>query len=114
MKDLKIDIPDVKVLRFTRMVFDVSTSLFLLKVTIKHHMEQHSTEYPELVSLFMRLVYADEISFGADDEESAFEMHAKSKENVRKERFQSAQDCNQYNPCIKMKEQRKQLRLKVC
>ena len=65
------------ILRFTRVVFGVSASF---NATIKHHVEQYSPEYPELVSLFMRLIYADDVSFGADNEESAFELYTKSKE----------------------------------
>ena len=57
VKDLKSDVPDVTVLRFTRVVFGVSASPFLLNATIKHHVEQYSAEYPELVSLLMRSIY---------------------------------------------------------
>ena len=37
VKDLKSDVPEVTVLRFTRVVFGVSSSPFLLNATIKHH-----------------------------------------------------------------------------
>ena len=87
VKDLKDDVPDVTVLRFTRVVFGVSASPFLLNATIKHHVEQYSAEYPELTSLFMRSIYVDDVSFGADDEESAFELYTKSKEILSKGGF---------------------------
>ena len=87
VKDLKSDAPEVTVLRFTRVVFGVSASPFLLNATIKHHMERYSTEYPELVSLFMRSIYVDDVSYGADDEDTAFELYMKSKEILAKGGF---------------------------
>ena len=87
MKDLKSDATEVTILRFTRVVFGVSASPFLLNATIKHHMEQYSTEYPELVSLFMRSIYVDDVSYGADDEDTAFELYMKSKEILAKGGF---------------------------
>ena len=80
VKDLKGDVPEVTVLRFTRVVFGVSSSPFLLNAIIKHHMEQYGTEYPELVNLFMRSIYVDDVSCGADNEDTAFELCMKSKE----------------------------------
>ena len=87
VKDLKSDVPDVTVLRFTRVVFSVSASPFLLNATIKHHVEQYSAEYPKLVSLLIRSIYVDDVSFGADDEESAFELYTRSKEILSKGGF---------------------------
>ena len=54
VKDVNSNVPDVTVFRFTGVVFSVSASLFLLNATIKHHMEQHKAQEPDLVSLFMR------------------------------------------------------------
>ena len=87
MKDLKSDVPKVTVLRFTRVVFGISSRLFLLNTTIKHHMEQYGTEYPELVNLFMRSIYVDDFSYGADNEDTAFELYMKSKENLAEGEF---------------------------
>ena len=47
-------------------------------------MEQYSAEYPELVSLLIRSIYVDDVSFGADDEESAFELYTRSKKILSK------------------------------
>ena len=80
VKDVNDDVPHVTVLRFTRVVFGVSASPFLLNATIKHHMEQYSVQEPDLVSLFMRSIYVDDISAGADDDDSAFQFFTRSKE----------------------------------
>jgi len=61
-------------------VFGVSASPFLLNATIRNHMERYSTKHPEVVSVFMRSIYVDDISYGADDDNSAFELYMKSKE----------------------------------
>ena len=65
-------------LRFTRLVSGVSTNSFLLN--IKHYVEQYCAEYPDLVSLFMRSITVDDVSFGVDDKESTFKLYSKSRE----------------------------------
>ena len=42
--------PNVITLRFTRVVFRVSSSPFLLNATIRHHLERYSASHPKLVS----------------------------------------------------------------
>lgn len=44
-------------------------------------------KYPELIHLFMRSIYVDDVSFGADDDDSAFELFTKSREILLKEGF---------------------------
>ena len=70
---------DVAVLRFTWVVFRVSASPFLLNATIKHHIEQFSPHNLYLASLFLRLIYIDDISAGMDDNESAFQFYTRSR-----------------------------------
>ena len=41
--------PDVIIMRFARVTFGVSSSLFLLNATIKHHVEKFSSSHSELV-----------------------------------------------------------------
>ena len=43
--------PEIVVLRFTRVVFGISASPFLLNATIKHHIEGYAASQPEVVRL---------------------------------------------------------------
>lgn len=87
VKNANNNVSDITVLRFTRVVFGVSASPFLLNATIKHHIEQYSVHDPDLTSLFMRSIYVDDISAGADDDDSAFEFYTKSKKILAKGGF---------------------------
>ena len=71
--------PNVVVFRFTRVMFGVSSSPFLLNATIKHHMERYTTVYPEFVK---RLIYVDDVSYGADDPDLTYELYKKSKQTL--------------------------------
>ncbi|XP_065902306.1 uncharacterized protein [Dysidea avara] len=77
--DIKKERPRVTTFRFTRVVFGVSVSPFLLNATIKHHVEEYRENHPEFVNLFTRSIYVDDITYGASDEEAAFELYGKSK-----------------------------------
>ena len=71
--------PDVIILRFAQVVFGVSASHFLLNATIKHHVEKFSSSHPELVRELLRSIYVDDVIFGADDKDSAYELYTNSK-----------------------------------
>ena len=71
--------PKIITLRFTRVVFGVSSSPFLLNATIRHHLEKFSASYPRLVSCISQSLYVDDLVCGASDEESAYELFVTSK-----------------------------------
>ena len=52
--DVKKEYPEVIVLRFARVVFEVSSSQFLLNATVKHHVEGYKEEDPEFLETFLR------------------------------------------------------------
>ena len=79
--------PETIVLRFTRVVFGVASSPFLLNATIRHHLEKHTTAQPELVSKLLRSTYVDDIVTGADSEEAANRLYKESKELLQEAGF---------------------------
>ena len=74
---------DIVKLRFTRVVFGVSPSPFLLNATIQHHLNKYHTSHPELVKILTRSIYVDDVVFGADSEEEAYALYADSKEILK-------------------------------
>ena len=68
MDDVHKKTLEIVVFRFTRVVFGVSSSPILLNATIKHHLERYKKEFSEFVQTFLRSVYVDDISFGAEDD----------------------------------------------
>ena len=77
--DITKDTPEIITLRFTRIVFGVSASPFLLNATIRHHINRYFTTLPEVVQKISRSIYVDDIVYGADHEDSAYELYADSK-----------------------------------
>ena len=71
--------PTVTVLRFTRVIFGVSSSPFLLNATINHHVEQYRQADPAFVNKFLSTIYVDDLVSGSKDLESTYEFYAKSK-----------------------------------
>ena len=75
--------PNLIVLRFARVVFGVSASPFLLNATLRHHVESFVASHPQLLKVLIESTYVDDIVFGADSEECAFEMYQQSKDLFR-------------------------------
>ena len=77
--DIRKKLPEVLVLRFTRVVFGVSSSPFLLNATIRHHVEKYKDSDPAFVETFIRSIYVDDVTFGANDDDGAFDLYKKAK-----------------------------------
>ena len=80
VKDPFSNNPEVVVLRFTRVVFGVSASPFLLNATIDHHLDEYKASHPEVVQLLKQSIYVDDVVCGGDSESEAFSMYMHSKE----------------------------------
>ena len=74
--------PEIVTLRFTRAVFGVSSSPFLLNATIKHHMETYRKVDAHFVDKFLSSIYVDDLVTGTSDEESAYELYLKSSQRL--------------------------------
>lgn len=81
------DQPNIIQLRFTRVVFGVTSSLFLLNATIRHHLEQYRESQPELVGKLSKSAYVDDIVTGANDEEQAHSLFQDAKKILREGGF---------------------------
>lgn len=80
------DPPDVRTFRFTRIVFGVSSSPFLLNATIKYHLEHYLDSHPNLIQGLLHSTYVDDIT-RASSEDEAFDLCTPSKEILRQRGF---------------------------
>ena len=81
------DQQDLMELRFTRVVFGVSSSPFLLNATIWHHLEKYEATHPSLIQKLQRSLYVDNVVCGAEDEEQAYQMFMESKKILEEAGF---------------------------
>ena len=79
--------PKTIALRFTRVVFGVSSSPFLLNATIRHHLEGFTSTHPTLVSCLLRSLYVDNLVCGANHDEEAYELFKSSKKILKEGSF---------------------------
>ena len=87
IKDVKKDPPELQVLRFTRVVFGVSSSPFLLNATIRHHLEGFQTSHPDLVHQLLQSIYVDDVVCGAGLQEAAYQLYVGAKGILREGGF---------------------------
>ena len=87
VKDIKENMPEIQVLRFTRVTFGVASSPFLLNATIRNHMEQFKDTRPELVNKLLRSLYVDDVVSGASSAEEALQWFTEFKEVLAKGGF---------------------------
>ena len=74
-----VETPDIITLRFTRVVFGVSSSPFLLNATVNHHLRTYHETDPIFVDKFLSSIYVDDLVSGSNDVKSAYELYMKSK-----------------------------------
>jgi len=71
--------PELQQMRFTRVVFGVSASPFLLNATISHHLDKYHNDHPELVNILKRSIYVDDVTYGANQDDDAYKLYTMSK-----------------------------------
>ena len=79
IRDVQETVHEVVVMRFTRVVFGVNSSPFLLNATIDHHMRRYYEVDPLFVEKFLSSVYVDDVSLGSDSVEATYGLYLKSK-----------------------------------
>lgn len=77
--DVTKDTPNIIVLRFTRVVFGVTSSPFLLNATLNFHLERYRQQDPDFVDTVTRATYVDDVSTGGETVEQTYELYLKSK-----------------------------------
>ena len=77
--DITKDNPEVTILRFTRLVFGLTCSPFVLNQTIRHHLNQYKTQDPLFVSTVKKSLYVDDFAFSMNSEDECFELYTKLK-----------------------------------
>jgi len=83
----RIPQPYLRVYRFTRVVFGVSSSPFLLNATIRFHLEKYLETSEGLVRHLLRSTYVDNILSGGPTKDEAFSLYTASKKIFCEEGF---------------------------
>ncbi|XP_028404021.1 uncharacterized protein LOC114526636 [Dendronephthya gigantea] len=86
LKDLQTK--EKEVLRFTRALFGLAPSPFLLAGVIKEHLRGLKPKYPDLVEEMERSLYVDDLIGGADSKPKALELKQAAKEVFGEAGFQ--------------------------
>ena len=63
--------------RFTRVMFEVSSSHFLLNATINHHLETFGEADPAFIEKFPSSIHVDDLVSGSDDVQSTHDLYLK-------------------------------------
>ena len=77
--DISKNEPEITFLRFTRLVFGLTCSPFILNQTIRHHLDQYKEEDHSFVSTVEKSLYVDDFAFSMNSENDCFELYAKLK-----------------------------------
>ena len=78
---------EIIVMRFTRVIFRVSASPFLLNATIDHHMGKVELTDRHFLDKLYRSIYVDDIATGCADVETAYEFYTMAKLHLAQASF---------------------------
>ena len=67
--------PSIVSYRFTRVMFGLNCSPFLLNGTLRHHLMKFSSQHEEMIPLILRSLYVDDFTGGAEDVEKSIELY---------------------------------------
>ena len=74
--------PTIKPMRFARVVFGVTSSLFILNATIRYHVNQYAALDPEFVQEVLKSLYVDDYASGSSTVSSTVELCKKIKSRL--------------------------------
>ena len=75
-------------------MFGVTSSPFLLKATIRHHLEKYREAQPMLVEKVSKAAYVDDIIMGAENEGEAHQLYTESKQMLKQGGFNLQKFCS--------------------
>lgn len=87
VKDPNTEPVELVKLRFTHVVFGVTSSPFLLNATIDTHIKKLQEVEPAFVDKFLRSMYVDDLTVSLMDIDSAYEFYVKAKQRLSKAGF---------------------------
>ena len=77
--DIHKDDPEIVIMRFTSVMFGITSSPFLLGATILVHMKKYADMYPDVVEKFLRDLFMDDSVTGAQFLSEAYQLYSISK-----------------------------------
>ena len=86
-KDVNVEVPEVQAFKFTRVVFGVSPSPYLLNATISQHLKQFEETHSTTVRKLKESMYVDDVISGAYSVEEAFRLCKEAKDIFRQGGF---------------------------
>ena len=78
INDITKDDPKIIPLRFKRIVFEVSSSPFLLNAIIRHHLKKHVSKMPDTVARISCSIYINNVAYDADNKDQAYQLYLES------------------------------------
>ena len=85
--DINSSNPEVITLRFTRLVFGLVCSPFILNVTLRNHLSKYENIDPSFVDTVVRALYVDDFASGKDSVKDGLELYRKLKLRFREGGF---------------------------
>ena len=89
----------IKIYRFMRVPFGLTSSPFLLHATIIHHLRKYEANYPEIVPNLLKSFYVDDMLSGAETEEEGVKL-ANVSDTIMKEANMELHKWNTNTPKI--------------
>ena len=107
LDDVNSSNPEVILLRYTRLVFGLVCSPFILNVTLRNHLAKYESIDPEFVNTVVKALYVDDFASGKNSVKGCFELYRKLKLRFREGGFNMrkwASNNQELNELIKKEE----------
>ena len=78
MRDIEAGRSEIEVYRFSRVVFGLNASPFLLNATLRHHALKYQEADPKFVQRLLESFYVDDFVSGEGTVNKAFELYEKT------------------------------------